>query len=1578
MPQLKKIFTSGIMNKDADERLIPEGQYRHAENINVVNSETSQNAGVVKNLLSNKKLTNFSFTGTVYNITPKPLVYEAKNKIYWLCKDEVGCYLLEYNINNKITTPVLVDTRPLNTRVLNLSENFLITGIDILKTEDESKELLFWTDNNMQPCCVNIKRAKTWAPNSFDEEDILLIKKPPRYALQTIPTYSEENSNNILDKFISFAYRYKYLDGFYSVISSFTYCKFYPKKAEIDFQTMLNNGMVNQFNAVKLIFDTGDKRVTDVQLVLKESGSNTIYLIENFNKKEKGYRDNSSETFVFSNKKILTALPENELSRSFDNIPLKAKAQSLINNFLSYGNYVEFYDIPEKQIFDVSLVSNDTTGQDLLKEYVNNNQLIKINFPNAVLLKKDGAITFDIKLSENVVANKGSYNQQQTFYLYKDFLNAQELADDIEFIFFIKEVLTNAFKIGIINVVPPSNSTLNSVTKFEITGKTTTSITLKCPTMIYTVNSVNQTRIWHWDFQNTTITFNIIAVNTSLKSNRGYEIAKLYFDKYGRKSTALTTVNNTIYIDNEFSTFQNKLKITDYSIAPVWAVGFKYLIKQDKEHYNTIFVNIFYREGLFAWVKLEGDNIDKVKKGDTLIVKSDTDGVLETLTTTEVLEIETKTKDFIEGNTNVDLSNIVEDQGLYMKIKPTNFNLEFNDATSRTFEGSSHLRYPTRCFTNSKFGQKNTATTPVYEHYKIYPGTSIRIFIEFQARGSIAYKGTYDKRFVAASQYASVKEWFEAEVRNLGKFGQDYTWDGIKYIGPNIGQQGVGQADQWRRGSGWGFSADGSQFFVVPHREGTASRNITSTVKFEIRFTEGIVVFETEQENVENNIFFETEESFDIDPITGNQIGNIFYPIPQPQDKDNFQPAIIELDFFNCFVQGFGIESYRYKDKLVANALGIDYRPSSVSTEPYKQIRRFADITHSSEPYNESSNVNGLNNFNLSTANFKELDKQHGAIQLLHSRLGDVLVLQEEKAGYVRFGKQAIFAAEGEPIITQISEVLGDYNSYQGNNGIGLNPESFAQDNFRYYWFNTFFGTPIRLSVDGTTEINNGMETYFRNNSITFKNSKKIGAFDSFNKLYTLSLEQKDNTAQIFDCGNSFQKVITEKYSYTLSLNNEIGDIVLTFNVISGGVIVKTKFNNNEVTNTITQTSNITIDRNTLIATELFVEITPLTTTVKNEILVTNLCPVPIPLSLVLVVIGDVIDKNKTIQNRFRAEKNTFSQYEDTFLDNVVTKFEIINGFEGQNLFPINGDKVTIESVKRQIHTASFSKTEKFNTLRYLISANNYTALTFQNLLNDAVDLPVQETIQGIGQNNFSANFDFIRTNIQEKLYLIWDYRNNKVSVQNLLFSINSSGTYNLDVLANTNFTGTPIVTIITPPTKGTAIVNPNKTITYTHSGVNSLPDFYVFQVSNGQSSDTASVDIQINQNQGTVTEGYCMVWNAYNYSNLKMFLDGYIDFAMSLNGRNINPNVSTGSITEYKIDNQTISCNIPFEFTLNRALFNTNSLAVVDGFVLNELTFSVDIICNDASEISTSGTKVGVFSNGNLVNSYDNCTFSL
>jgi len=55
MPEIKNNFTQGKMNKDLDERLIPNGQYRDAMNVEVSTSEGS-NVGVVENVKGNTSI----------------------------------------------------------------------------------------------------------------------------------------------------------------------------------------------------------------------------------------------------------------------------------------------------------------------------------------------------------------------------------------------------------------------------------------------------------------------------------------------------------------------------------------------------------------------------------------------------------------------------------------------------------------------------------------------------------------------------------------------------------------------------------------------------------------------------------------------------------------------------------------------------------------------------------------------------------------------------------------------------------------------------------------------------------------------------------------------------------------------------------------------------------------------------------------------------------------------------------------------------------------------------------------------------------------------------------------------------------------------------------------------------------------------------------------------------------------------------------------------------------------------------------------------------------------------------------
>ena len=62
--------------------------------------------------------------------------------------------------------------------------------------------------------------------------------------------------------------------------------------------------MVNVFNAYRIKYNTGDKRVTDIQICFKNPKEGIVYVIDNINKKENYFVDNVEKTISFSNKKI--------------------------------------------------------------------------------------------------------------------------------------------------------------------------------------------------------------------------------------------------------------------------------------------------------------------------------------------------------------------------------------------------------------------------------------------------------------------------------------------------------------------------------------------------------------------------------------------------------------------------------------------------------------------------------------------------------------------------------------------------------------------------------------------------------------------------------------------------------------------------------------------------------------------------------------------------------------------------------------------------------------------------------------------------------------------------------------------------------------------------------------------------------------------------------------------------------------------------------------------------------------------------------------------------------------------------
>ena len=168
MPESNHKFNLGVMNKDADERLVLNGEYRDALNAQVSTSDNSD-VGSLQTLMGNLDISNsFINLDADEKLGPDFEYYcigsitdGKKDRIYWLLAGAGKDIIAEYDYNTKIVSPVVVDiynnnvmAGPGSGRVLNFDKNFLVTGINIIDN------FLFWTDNNTEPKQVNITRAK--------------------------------------------------------------------------------------------------------------------------------------------------------------------------------------------------------------------------------------------------------------------------------------------------------------------------------------------------------------------------------------------------------------------------------------------------------------------------------------------------------------------------------------------------------------------------------------------------------------------------------------------------------------------------------------------------------------------------------------------------------------------------------------------------------------------------------------------------------------------------------------------------------------------------------------------------------------------------------------------------------------------------------------------------------------------------------------------------------------------------------------------------------------------------------------------------------------------------------------------------------------------------------------------------------------------------------------------------------------------------------------------------------------------------------------------------------------------------
>ena len=183
-------FLKSKMNKDLDARLIPNGEYRDAYNIQVSRSD-GDGVGTVENILGNYPVFDFeAITGVSNLYCIGHLEDDNSNTVFLFLTDNpdpdrleldyypngVGSNHFIFACNPSSDQPVCL----IKGAFLNFSQENPIYGVNLLE------KLLFWTDNRNQPRKINIDLANPTgvfnAATYYTTEDQISVAKYNPYS----------------------------------------------------------------------------------------------------------------------------------------------------------------------------------------------------------------------------------------------------------------------------------------------------------------------------------------------------------------------------------------------------------------------------------------------------------------------------------------------------------------------------------------------------------------------------------------------------------------------------------------------------------------------------------------------------------------------------------------------------------------------------------------------------------------------------------------------------------------------------------------------------------------------------------------------------------------------------------------------------------------------------------------------------------------------------------------------------------------------------------------------------------------------------------------------------------------------------------------------------------------------------------------------------------------------------------------------------------------------------------------------------------------------------------------------------
>ena len=246
------------------------------------------------------------------------------------------------------------------------------------------------------------------------------------------------------DKFVRFAYRFKYIDNEYSIISPFTQPVFQPQQYGyfIDPQedNALNSTEVeiaqNRITEVDLIIPCPDllpaaatqtwnnvaytMGVESVEIIYKDDNESTLKILTEIPADTFLNNTTQSLRYTYQSTAPFRVLPESELVRTSDVVPIKALTQSVAGNRVIYGNFLDKHSSIRAINYEVGTSEkNDNSKKQYYNHTLKQNRTYQVGFVLSDRYgRKSDVILSTQDFQDTLAANNSTYGSSTVYSPY--------------------------------------------------------------------------------------------------------------------------------------------------------------------------------------------------------------------------------------------------------------------------------------------------------------------------------------------------------------------------------------------------------------------------------------------------------------------------------------------------------------------------------------------------------------------------------------------------------------------------------------------------------------------------------------------------------------------------------------------------------------------------------------------------------------------------------------------------------------------------------------------------------------------------------------------------------------------------------------------------------------------------------------------------------------------------------------------------------------------------------------------------------------------------------------------------------